>query len=71
MVPQATNGEYGYSDKPLDATRYEVTYVSPRLRADATATTITASKPKSSVSTNSPSGAQRNWQTAKAILHSR
>ena len=34
MVPQATNGEYGYSDKPLDATRYEVTYVSPRLRAD-------------------------------------
>jgi hypothetical protein len=34
MVPHSTNGEYGYSDTPLDATRYEVTYVSPRLHAD-------------------------------------
>ena len=34
MVPQTVNGDYGYSDRALDATRYEVTYVSPRLRAD-------------------------------------
>ena len=34
MVPQTVNGDYGYSDKALDSTRYEVTYVSPRLRAD-------------------------------------
>ncbi|MFM9844732.1 MAG: CC0125/CC1285 family lipoprotein [Dongiaceae bacterium] len=34
MVPQTVNGDYGYSDKALDATHYEVTYVSPRLRAD-------------------------------------
>jgi hypothetical protein len=33
MVPQAAGGEYGYSDRPLGATRYEVTYVSPRLHA--------------------------------------
>jgi hypothetical protein len=33
MVPQADGGEYGYSDKMLSATRYEVSYVSPRLRA--------------------------------------
>jgi hypothetical protein len=35
MVPQSANGEYGYTDTPLDATRYEVTYVSPRLHANA------------------------------------
>jgi len=34
MVPQTGDGDYGYSDRPLDATRYEVTYVSPRIRAD-------------------------------------
>jgi len=33
MVPQSAGGEYGYTDKPLGATRYEVTYVSPRLQA--------------------------------------
>lgn len=33
MVPQMAGSEYGYSDKPLSPTRYEVTYVSPRLRA--------------------------------------
>ncbi len=33
MVPQSTNGVFGYSDKMVAPDLYEVTYVSPRLRA--------------------------------------
>ena len=33
MVPQSTNGVFGYSDKMVASDLYEVTYVSPRLRA--------------------------------------
>jgi len=33
MVPQSTNGVFGYSDKMLAPDLYEVTYVSPRLHA--------------------------------------
>jgi len=33
MVPQSTNGVFGYSDRMLAPDLYEVTYVSPRLRA--------------------------------------
>jgi hypothetical protein len=33
MVPQTAGGEYGYSDTQLGPTRYEVSYVSPRLNA--------------------------------------
>jgi hypothetical protein len=33
MVPQSTNGVFGYSDKMVAPDLYEITYVSPRLRA--------------------------------------
>lgn len=33
MVPQSTNGVFGYSDKMVAPDLYEVAYVSPRLRA--------------------------------------
>jgi hypothetical protein len=33
MVPQTTNGVFGYSDKMVAPDLYEVAYVSPRLRA--------------------------------------
>jgi len=33
MVPQSTNGVFGYSDKMVASDLYEVTYVSPPLRA--------------------------------------
>jgi len=33
MVPQSTNGVFGYSDRMVAPGIYEVTYVSPRLRA--------------------------------------
>jgi hypothetical protein len=33
MVPQSANGVFGYSDKTLAPDLYEITYVSPRLRA--------------------------------------
>ncbi len=33
MVPQSTNGVFGYADKMLAPDLYEVTYVSPQLRA--------------------------------------
>jgi hypothetical protein len=34
MVPQTTNGVFGYSDKMVAPDLYEITYVSPRLRAN-------------------------------------
>lgn len=37
MVPLTADGDYGYSDRELGPTRYEVSYVSPRLRAAADA----------------------------------
>src|SRR5262245_46600613 len=33
MVPQTAGSEYGYSEKQLSPTRYEVSYVSPHLNA--------------------------------------